>query len=143
MGRTSAQEPETMRGAFRSNPNGGFTLLEVVETLGILVVGIMALSGSMISANRCQSFSKDRLAVARALSSELEMIVETPFDKIQTTYNNLEFEVPGVSRSESLHPAGSVKVVSLSADQLEVTVTGEWRGISGKESFQLVQRVSQ
>ena len=132
-----------MRSPFRSNPSGGFTLLEVVETLGILVVGIMALSGSMISASRCRSFSKDRLTVCRALSSELEMIVESPFDKIQTTHNNLNFEIPGVAPSGTHGQVGLVKVVSLGATQLEVTVTADWRGSSGNESFQLVQRVSQ
>lgn len=132
-----------MRRLRQSGPNGGFTLLEVVETLGILVVGIMALSGSMVSANRCRSFSKDRLTVCRALSSELELIGETPFDKVLTTYNNLEFEIPGVMRTDTRHPAGSVKVVSLSADQLQVTITGAWKGNAGNESFLLVQEMSQ
>ena len=120
----------------------GFTLIEVQITIVLVVIGMVGLSGAMVSANRCQSASRERLVVSHNLSNQLESIVQTPFDQIVARHDGSRFEIPGVSPASTAQPAGRVQVELKGDDFLEVTVSGDWKGNSGPESLNLSQEIA-
>ena len=117
----------------------GFTLLEVQMTIVILLVGVMALSGTMVLSSHSQRASRERAAVSRALAAQMETIGETAIDLIPLLFNGQEFDIPGVTPATAGRKAGQVTVTIVNLDYLEVTVTATWRGDAGTESHNFFQ----
>lgn len=111
-------------------------------TIVILLVGVMALSGTMAITSHSQRASKERASVSRALAAQMETIGEAEFDLIPVLFNGQEFDIPGVTPASLGHPAGRTTVTIIDPDYMEVTVTATWRGDAGTESHQYFQEIA-
>lgn len=78
-------------------PEEGFTLIEIMITLVIMSIGLMALAGLQISAIRGNAFSKRLTTAISIAQSRLEQVKNTPYANIQSesstqvTESNLNF----------------------------------------------------
>ena len=140
--------------SFRSR---GFTLIELQLSLCLLLVGVVALSGAVMTAMRHQTTSRNRHQISRALASQMEVIGQTPFNLLYSTYNNLKFSTHDLD--PSLYSAqggnskttasaltkpdavlGTVKVTVLDPRLVSVTLSAT---LEDEEPIQLYQEFGQ
>jgi type II secretion system protein I len=62
----------------------GFTLIEILITLVIFSVGIMALAGLQVTAIKANAFSKRMTAAIAVAEAKLEQIKDTPYANVQS-----------------------------------------------------------
>ena len=121
----------------------GALLIELMMTLLMFAVGVFGLASAMLSAQRSQSWSRDRLLASRTLASQLELIGSTPFDSIQSTYNGKTLTTTTVSGyTKGTNPRAPVVravVTAINATLLGVTLTSTWSDERGTESLTLYQ----
>ena len=65
-------------------PEEGFTLIEIMITLVIMSIGLMALAGLQVSAIRGNAFSKRLTTAISIAQSRLEQVKNTPYANIQS-----------------------------------------------------------
>lgn len=98
-------------------PNNGFTLIEVMLTLVILSIGILAMARLQIAAIRGNALSQRMTTAASVAEGKIEQLKNTPFADIQpesstkVTASNLNFtrEVTVTNNS----PMANTKTVSV------------------------------
>lgn len=107
----------------------GFTLLELMIGVGVLIVALAGLLGvfaHMISLN--EESGKLSLAVA-ACQAKLEEIRNSSFTNVYTTYNGANFNPNGFSSGEA---KGAVSINNSNPDLLQVFVSVSWRTRSNR-----------
>jgi Tfp pilus assembly protein PilV len=126
------------RGRGRSD---GALLIELVITLLMFTVGVFGLASAMVSAQRSQDWSRERLLASRALASQLEVIGETPFDNIKATYDGktLTTTTPSGYKSQGSVPNITAAVTTIDTRLLGVTLTATWTDSTGTRSLTLYQ----
>jgi len=113
---------------FKKNRNG-FTLLELMIAVGVLIVALAGLLGvfaHLISLN--ENSSKLTLAVA-ACQAKLEEIRNSTFSNIYTTYNGASFNPQGFASSEA---KGAISINNSNPILLQVFVSVSWRTRSNR-----------
>ena len=65
-------------------PEEGFTLIEIMITLVIMSIGLMALAGLQVSAIKGNAFSKRLTTAISIAQSRLEQVKNTPYANIQS-----------------------------------------------------------
>ena len=105
------------------NNKSGFTLLELMIGVGVLIVALVGLLGvfaHMISLN--ENSGKLSLAVA-ACQAKLEEMRNSSFTDLYTTYNGTSFNPNGFSSGEA---KGAISINNSNAKLLQVFVSVSW-----------------
>lgn len=120
--------------------SGGSLLIELSVTLTLLVVGILGLSIAILTGQRCQTWSRDRLLAGRMLANQLEYIGRSSFDDILPTYNGKVLGAQSVDSTTNLRaPVIASKVAQLDTHLLGVTLTATWNDETGAKTLSLYQ----
>jgi type IV pilus assembly protein PilV len=126
-----------MKGEYLVARGEGFTLIEVMMTLVILSIGLIALASMQISAMRGNSFSRRMTTAASVAEQVLEQVKNTPYNNVQSqsstqvSASNMTFNSQ-VSVTNNTPP---------NAKTVQVTVTWSDRGKS--HNLQLATVISQ
>ena len=129
------------RGTDRSE---GALLVELMVTLLMFTVGVFGLSSAIVAAQRSQNWSRDRLLASRALAGQLELIGNTPFDNIKTTFDLKTLTSgytsgSGYQTGTSRTPVVTSRVTTIDTRLLGVTLTATWTDTTGSRSLTLYQ----
>ncbi len=111
------------------NNNGGFTLLELMIAVSVLIVALVGLLGvfsHMISLN--ENSGKLTLVVA-ACQAKLEEMRNSTFSNLYTTYNGTSFNPNGFSSGDA---KGSIYINNSNPNLLQVFVSVSWRTRSNR-----------
>lgn len=104
--------------------NKGFTLLELMIALGVLIValaGLLAVFTNLLSLN--ENSRKLTIAVA-ACQDKLEQIRNSNFSTVYTTYNGTNFNPAGFTVGQA---KGNVSINNSNPNLLQVFVSVSWR----------------
>src|SRR3989338_291025 len=107
----------------------GFTLLELMIAVGVLIVALAGLLGvfsHMISLN--ENSGKLTLAAA-ACQDKLEEIRNSNFSALYTAYNGANFNPAGFSSGEA---KGAISINNSNPNLLQVFVSVSWRTRSNR-----------
>lgn len=107
----------------------GFTLIEVLVAVGILVI---ILAGLLLSYTSCfilNETTRNLTFAMNAAQNVLEEIREHTFSRIYRDYNRRTFEVPQIPPGNS---RGLVEVDNSNPDLLRITITVCWRQSGGR-----------
>jgi type IV pilus assembly protein PilV len=116
----------------------GFTLIEIMITLVILSIGLVALAGLQVSAIKGNAFSKRMTAAVSIANQKLEQLKDTAYANIlsesstQITQSNIQFTRQVTVTNNS--PLANTKTVN-------VTVT--WSDGSNSHSVPITTIISQ
>jgi len=113
----------------RKNSRNGFTLLELMIAVGVLIValvGILGVFAHLISLN--ENSSKLTLAVA-ACQNKLEEMRNSSFTALYATYNGTSFNPSGFSSGEA---KGAISINNSNPNLLQVYVSVSWRTRSNR-----------
>ena len=119
----------------------GFTIVEVLIAMSVLIVGLVALSGLLVTTSHSrQQVSQRHLVLERGQNIIEEIRAADPADLL-TMYDSKTFDMFGVDGN---NPDGSVIQVDVVAPDpsfLQVTVTGNWLLGQRSESLQLYTEI--
>lgn len=107
----------------------GFTLLELMIAVGVLIVALVGLLGvfaHMISLN--ENSGKLTLAIA-ACQARLEEMRNSDFSTLYVNYNGTNFNPAGFSSGEA---KGAISLNNSNPDLLQVFVSVSWRTRSNR-----------
>ncbi len=115
----------------------GFTLIEVLVSLAVLVTVLGTTSAALVSAQQFSEESRARLLAMNAARTVLETVKQTPLSQI--TAINLSNLVPSALKNGAITMATSSATGVLSVDPIAtVTVTVSWIGPKNRtETLQL------
>jgi len=119
----------------RSDRAHGFTLLELMAALSVIIVGLVALSGYLVSASGQREQVTLRHRVLAEAQNILEEIRATDPYAIRATYDGATFPVEGVQGVVAGGRTIAVAVDSSDPKLLTVTVTGRWRARGAEDSL--------
>lgn len=126
----------------RLRTQSGFTLIEIIISLAIIVVGVMGLMATYIYMSTASSAADETTVVMNAARAKIDEINGMTFSNVITTYQNkvVTFAVPGILPS----PAGqaTATVVGTLPTVLELTVTINWSGATGERSAKYATRMT-
>lgn len=111
------------------NGNYGFTLLELMIAVTVLIValaGLLAVFAHLMSLN--ENSRKFTLAVA-ACQDKLEEIHNANFSTLYTTYNGASFNPNGFTAGEA---KGAISINNSNPNLLQVCVSVSWRTRSNR-----------
>lgn len=104
----------------------GFTLVELMCALSIIMIALLTVAGVMVSMSRQQEHASSRrrvLAEARSLFEEMKGVAP---QSIKAAYHGKSFLVPEVTGTQ---PAGTVITASVdnsNPNLLNITLTADW-----------------
>jgi prepilin-type N-terminal cleavage/methylation domain-containing protein len=104
----------------------GFTLVELVVAAGIMGVVV---GGILVSYIRCMELneaSQNKSLAVKAARDRMEIIKNTAYANLVSTYNNVPFAVTGFTGQ------GISYVTALDAKNIEVVVSVSWRQKNGR-----------
>ena len=112
----------------------GFTLLEVMIALGILLIGAVGTLSIFGYGLRATAASKHVTAATNIARAKLEEIKNTPFDNITAAYpNGSSYDIESASL-----PEGTTWTVSYpdgtGANPLNISLIVSWQGENGRTS---------
>ena len=108
------------------NRHRGYTLVEVMVAITLLVVGIMALAAIIVPLSRQREQVEAKFLVLERARSLLEEISGIAPENIASTYNGKTYIVSHVSGANADGTAIAVSVDSTNPKLVLVTVTGAW-----------------
>jgi len=104
----------------------GFTLVELVCALSIILIALLTVAGVMVSMSRQQEHAASRRRVLAEAQSILEEMKGVAPQTIKAAYHGKTFLVPGVTGTQ---PAGAVitaNVDNSNPNFLNITLTADW-----------------
>jgi len=109
-----------------SRLNSGFTLIEVVLAVGILVFVLCGMLITYISCFELIATSKNMTLATNAAQRKIEEIRDYNFYNIYNDYNNQTFSVDEIGAGNS---KGVIRIINVpgTADLLAVVVSVSWR----------------
>jgi len=113
----------------RKNNRNGFTLLELMIAVGVLVVALVGLLGvfaHLILLN--ENSGKLTLAVT-ACQAKLEEIRNTGFSTVYLNYNGTNFNPAGFSSGEA---KGAISINNSNPNLLQIFISVSWRTRSNR-----------
>ncbi len=107
----------------------GVTLLEIVIALGVLAIGMIGLVSVIVHTSRHNATMRENLVAMRGAEKQIEVLQNTPFDQVFSTYTatgNSTFDVSGL---KPVPPATRVGTILFPGGaQLLETQTGSLLG---------------
>ena len=108
-----------------TDPQGGFTLIEIMAATGLLFIAVMAIAAIVVPLSRQREQVETRQLVLVDARSLMEEIVGSAPSSVVSTYDTQTFVVAGVDGAQS--DGKTLKVdVDDTTTLLAVTVTGLW-----------------
>jgi Tfp pilus assembly protein PilV len=114
----------------------GFTIVELVCAMSILVIGLLTVAGVMVSMSRQQEHAASRRLVLAEAQSLLERMKGVAPKSIAAAYHGKGFLVHGVTGTQ---PAGNVITASIDDSNpnfLNITLTADWN--AGGQDYTLI-----
>ena len=113
--------------------NEGFTLIEVMITVAVLSIGLLALASMQITAVNDNASSSHRTEASTWAQDKMEALMALPF-----THDNLTQTTPGNPHSDPTQPSDDYEIswtvdddISLpDTKQITITVTWQERGLT-------------
>lgn len=102
----------------------GFTLLELMLAVTILIVAITGLLASYVLCFNLAETARNMTLATTAIQFKLEEIRDHSFGDITADFDNTTFTVSGFAANQA---TGAIYVESISTDILRVTVSVCWR----------------
>jgi len=130
-----------MRSAKRTPRERGLTLVELSVAIGVMVVGVMALAGVMISVSHQREQSSARQRVLGRAQALLEDAMAIPPENVKETYDGVTYAVTGVAGTLTGGGALSVSVDVSEPRLLTMRVTGGWTAAGRTESLSISTRI--
>ncbi len=137
----------------------GFTLVEVIVSMAILMVLVLALGTAILETIRLEMLSRETAAAQQGLAAKIaEYYGSDRATLVALSVNGEEFDLTGTN-NENLRPLeGSVQIGSLTArevdpvtltplggagssDYFELTARADWQGMNGENHTELVAYV--
>jgi type II secretory pathway pseudopilin PulG len=113
----------------RSRGRSGVSLLEIIVALGVLAIGMVGLVSVIVHTSRHNATMRENLIAMRGAEKQIEVLQNTSFDQIFTTYSaagNSTFDVTGL---KPVPPATRVGTILFPGGaQLLETATGALMG---------------
>lgn len=116
---------------------GGFTLVELMIAVGVLLVAVLTLAAFVVPLSRQREQSEALRTVLSAARSRLEEIKGVDPALVEATYDGRTFDVPGIDGAKGGGSTLEVTVDATSPDLLVVTVTATWNVLGHVEAFEL------
>lgn len=104
----------------------GFTLVELVCALSILLIALLTAAGVMVSMSRQQEHAASRRSVLAEAQSIFEEMKGVAPQSIKAAYDGKSFPVHGVTGTQ---PAGTVITANVDNSNpsfLNITLTADW-----------------
>ncbi len=120
---------------------GGFTLIEIMISVGVLLVAVLTLAAIIVPLSRQREQVEALRTVMSAARSELEEIKGVDPAFVEATYDGKTFNVPGIDGANSGGSTLEVTVDSTTPALLAVTVTAAWNVHGHIETFELTTEI--
>lgn len=141
-----------MRLSRRRKTSGGYTLIEVIITAGVIAVALAELMSVIISTTNIRESTRERTRAKEATVAKLDEIRtaagavddDDEFEAIPATYggpdadgdeitDGLTFDVAGLSLGDD--PGQATTIIDFSNPELlDVRITVRWNRVGGQES---------
>lgn len=131
--RTPTREPRD-----RTTRRRGFTLVEVVVSMGVLVAGILGLGSALVLSVRSSEVSAQRAAALVAATAQLESLLAsaaTEGEDVRAAPRT--FPVAGLAPIPPAADPGTVAVTTCEGQLVRISVAVEWRGALGPDAVRL------
>ena len=115
----------------------GFTLVEIMIAVGVLLVSVLALAAIIVPLNRQREQVETLQAVMSAAKSQLEEIKGIDPAFVKATYDLQTYNVAGVDGANTGGSVLEVTVDDTVPTLLVVTVTGAWNVQGHVETLEL------
>ena len=125
----------------------GFTILEVMIAMVVLVVGVFSTLSILTSALQQRAVSREYDIAKNAAVAKIEEIKAFTFSDIYGTYEegvDKYFDVPGLVTRADKTDEGMIVIDNTNTDLLDISVCIYWRTRNGKdEEFKMQTMVAQ
>ncbi len=115
---------------------GGFTLIEVVISMTVLVLALMGMVSVIVHTTRHNAVNRENQAAMRAAEKKIEEMVNRPFDTVLAAFSSTaggnpgpDFDVPSLISSGAPAKVGKVRFPVNGAGQLVEVGTGAFLGM--------------
>ena len=115
----------------------GFTLIEIMIAVGILLVAVLSLAAIIVPLSRQREQVDALQTVMSAAKSQLEEIKGIDPAFVAATYHGQTYNVPGIDGANTGGSVLEVTVDSTIPTLLVVTVTGAWNILGNVETLDL------
>ena len=124
------------------NPaSGGFTIVELLIAMTLAVVGLVALSGVLVTTSQAREAAAQRYLVLEATENIMEEIRAADPATILAGYNTKTFDMAGIDGTNTDGTVIKVDIVAADPNYLQVTVIGSWQIGSSTHSLQLYTEI--
>ncbi len=121
-----------------NDPRGGFTLLELMVSIGLLMVAVMAVGAMVLPTSRSREQLAARNRVLARATDLLEDMKAVAPEAIFVAYDSTTYNVGDVDGTFANGDAVSCSVDNVTDPKLlGVTVTGSWTNFDHTETFVL------
>ena len=117
----------------------GFSLLEVMVSLSIIAIALMAIVSTVLHTIRMKESEKEQQIAKQAVTRKVEELKAGTFSTLFATYDGTTFGV-----ADLVHTAGptgqglgTVEIDNTNSELLDITVTVQWNGILGDGTYSL------
>jgi len=114
------------------NNRKGFSLLEVMFASTILIIVLVSLLYTYITCFELNEFSRNLTLANNALQGQMELIRETPFANLESTWDGQTFTLDGFTGTQA---TGAIEVYDIVADYTDlkyVRLVASWQQVSGR-----------
>ncbi len=110
----------------KSRRDGGMTLVEIIISLGIMAIALVGLVSVIVHTSRHNAMMRENLIAMRAAEQQLELMQNTPFDNIYTTFSGSGrfFAVTGLRAMPATPQVGEIKFPGFQLNQLREDMSG-------------------
>ena len=113
----------------------GFTLVELVASMTILIMLSVGLSTFLVMSMRANASTRERDVAREAALSQMEILSTADFGVLANA-DGQTFEVPELNSSTGQTP-GLITVDATNPDLIRVDIRVAWSGIQGDQDFEL------
>lgn len=128
--------------ARRFRSQAGFTLVEIIIAMAIIVIGVMGLMSTYIYMSTSSAAADETTVAMNAARAKIDEISGMTFSDVIATYQNrvVTFDVPGLMPKPAGQATGAV--VGTLPTVLEITVTINWTGVTGARTAKYATRMT-
>jgi type II secretory pathway pseudopilin PulG len=84
-----------MSGRAGGRGDGGMTLIEIVISLGVVVIAILGIMSALVSASRVDEATAEQVRALNGCKSTIELMKQVPFNEVWRRFNSDPADDPG------------------------------------------------